>query len=373
MAKTRSLNLYELVGIEIGPGHLDGLATASTRALRRVDSPGRTGDVMKSAHARAIRAALDQQQRIVDQSRPRLSQFGLFMALPRTALDRINIAMRSRGEGNRRRVSRFPFSAQCRLLTPSGPLEGRTLDISAHGFRMGTAQPHLLAIGQECMVDIEGIGHVPCLIRQHGRHGINIAFTTPLQGGQRSALAGMLLRLAGEQEYMASRAREMSLAVTEKLEHCLDAGEISAADLFVNHEPVGPDPRLFAARDVQGGFAEMPAPPHPLTGHLEMAIQPLLLRLMDRFSDIEHLALTDRNGGTALMLSRAGLPAPECLRNPEPDAMTLRIARFTDDATIQFRPPGEGGASGLLELSATIKVHERRWGCARILMSTPHF
>jgi hypothetical protein len=373
MAKTRSLNLYELVGIEIGPGHLDGLATASTRALRRVDAQGRSGDVMKTANARAIRAALDQQQRIVDQSRPRLSQFGVFMALPRTALDRINIAMRSRGEGNRRRVSRFPFSAQCRLMTPSGLLEGRTLDISAHGFRMGTAQPHLLAIGQECMVDIEGIGHVSCIIRQHGRHGINIAFTAPLQGGHRSALAGMLLRLAGEQEYMASRAREMALAVTEKLEHCLNGGEISAADLFVNHEPALPDPRLFEGSGAHGGFAEMPAPPHPLTQHLGSAVGPLLGRLMGRFSDIEHLALTDRNGGTALVLSREGLLVPECLRHPEPDAMTLRIARFTDEATIQFRPPGEGGAAGLLELSSTVKVHDRRWGCARILMATPSF
>jgi hypothetical protein len=371
MAKSRKQNLYELVGIEIGPGHLDGLASASTRALRRLDANGRAGDVMKTANARAIRAALDQQQRIVDQSRPRLSQFGVFMALPRTALDRINIAMRSRGEGNRRRVARFPFSTQCKLLTPSGMLEGRTLDISAHGFRMGTAQPHLLAIGQECMVDIEGIGHVACIIRQHGRHGINIAFTAALQGGQRSALAGMLLRLAGEQEYMASRAREMSLAVTGKLEECLDTGAISAADLFVNHEPLGPDPMLMAAG--QGGFAEAPVPAHPLAGHLATAIQPLLLRLMERFPDIEHMALTDRNGGTALVLSRDGLMAPECLRNPEPDAMTLRIARFTDDATIQFRPPGEGGDSGLLELSASIKVHDRRWGCARILMSTPKF
>jgi hypothetical protein len=297
----------------------------------------------------------------------------MFMALPRTALDRINIAMRSRGEGNRRRVSRFPFSTQCRLKTPSGILEGRTLDISAHGFRMGTAQPHLLAIGQECMVEIEGIGHVSCIIRQHGRHGINIAFTSPLQGGQRSALAGMLLRLAGEQEYMASRAREMALVVTEKLEHCLDGGQISAADLFVNHEPLFPDPVLFEGAGGYGGFAEMPVIPHPLTGHLDAAVGPLLGRLMGRFSDIEHMALTDRNGGTALVLSREGLLAPECLRNPEPDAMTLRIARFTDEATIQFRPPGEGGASGLLELSSTVKVHGRRWGCARILMSTPHF
>jgi hypothetical protein len=373
MAKTRSLNLYELVGIEIGPGNLDGLATVSTKALRRVDAHGRSGDVMKTANARAIRAALDQQQRIVDQSRPRLSQFGMVMALPRTALDRINIAMRSRGEGNRRRVSRFPFSAQCRLMTPSGILEGRTLDISAHGFRMGTAQPHLLAIGQECMVEIEGIGHVSCIIRQHGRHGINIAFTSPLQGGQRSALAGMLLRLAGEQEYMASRAREMALVVTEKLEHCLNGGEISAADLFVNHEPALPDPMLFDGGGSYGGFAEMPVAPHPLTEHLGGAVGPLLGRLMGRFNDIEHLALTDRNGGTALVLSRAGLPVPECLRHPEPDAMTLRIARFTDEATIQFRPPGEGGASGLLELSATVKVHGRRWGCARILMATPTF
>ncbi|MGL4729032.1 MAG: PilZ domain-containing protein [Bosea sp. (in: a-proteobacteria)] len=366
MAKTKIIETNDLSGIELGPNHLDGLATASTKALRRLDKDGRAGDVMRTANARAIRAALDQQQRIYEQSRPRLSHHGVFMALPRAAMDRINIAMRSHGEGNRRRVARFPLSIPCRLMTSTGVLEGHTLDLSAHGCRMGTPHGHALAIGQECQVEIEGIGHVSCNIRQHGRHGINIAFATPLHGGQRSALAGLLLRIAGEQEHMNARARELSLMVTDALEQYLEDGKLTAKELFVIHEPTN---HLGELPDHVGKTVSA----HPLTATLETAAGPAFEKLMWRYDDIQYLALTDRNGNNVLLHVRAGKAVPDCLTALEPDAMTLRISRFNTQATIQFRPPSAGTRDGLglLEMSAPITLMGRRWGCARILMPTP--
>jgi PilZ domain len=368
MAKTKSIDINGLPDIALDADHLDGLATASTKALRRLDHDGRAGEVMRSSSARAIRAALDQQQRIYEQARPRLSQHGVFMALPHVALDRINIAMRSHGDGNRRRVARFPLSVPCRLTTSTGALEGRTLDISAHGSRMGTPHAHALAIGQECMIEIEGIGHVPCNIRQHGRHGINIAFVAPLQGGQRSALAGLLLRIAGEQEQMTTRARELALTVTDALEQEMQHGALTAKELFVIHEP----PASVGTQQDHAQAAEAVSL-HPLAAMLEIELGRHVEAMIKHHGDINYLALTDRNGNNALIRARTGKELPECLTNPEPDAMTLRIARFNTDATIQFRPPSAGtkDGRGLMELSAPINLIGRRWGCARMLMPLP--
>jgi hypothetical protein len=241
---------------------------------------------------------------------------------------------------------------------------------------MGAAQPHALAIGQECMAEIEGIGHVACNIRQHGRHGINIAFVAPLKGGQRSALAGLLLRLAGEQEHLITRVRELSLAVMDRIEQGLDSGAVTVKDLFVIREPPSlPLPILADDPQAPSGFAEAspPAAPHPLANVMADLAAVALETAMNRFGDATHLALTDRNGNNVVIQSRAGALLPECLSNPEPDAMTIRIARFSQEATLQFRPPsaGVGNGEGLMELSAPLIVRDRRWGCARMLMPLP--
>ncbi len=360
MAKTRSLNLYDLVGVEIGTPQLDGLASVSAAALRRSEGREAPRGPGFAANARAIRAALDQQQRIAEQSRQRLAQFGLPMATTSPALDRINIALRSRGEGDRRRVARFPYSTPCRLLHDQGVIPGRTLDISAHGFRMSAPHGHNLVTGEECTAEIDGIGRITCMIRHHGRHGINIAFSAPLNGAQRSALAGMLLRLAGEQEYMASRARELALSVTEALDTALRRGQTSFDLLFMN----------------VGGYAPgaRPVPdPHPMHGILGATCLAQLSALIEKFDDVLHVALTDRNGLNALIVSREGQPLPACLMEAPPDVMTMRVARFTEQATIQFRPPGrpDEPEEGFLELSSAIMVFGRRWGCARIFTPTP--
>jgi methyl-accepting chemotaxis protein len=354
---------------------LDALASlsAGNLSLTRARPPvANMGNAALNAAFSKIRESL-QSQRLAASG---AAVTGGSAPLTTLALERINLALQTLHGPERRKSLRFPYAARAVLEAGGATRSFRALDISREGLRLhGDTSAGMmdregngpdLSPGSECLVTLPELGSLRCTIRNRTETTLNLAFTSPTGYMFVSAMAGILLRLSSEQEFMAAKARELALQVEQVFEAGIRQSLTSCADLFDTDFQLVPDTM-----------------PHQFTTcasvYYEAALPELLASHRRRIDKAIYVVATTREGYVPVHDARWSLPQRigdeawnlRWARNRRiyHDVQTCRAARFAPQALVQGYPRDLADSEPdkiVLEASAPVFVRNRRWGCVQI-------
>ena len=344
---------------------LDHLANVSTAALENLAQARRQRDQGESrtAECRHIQEALKSTE--TSDERERLRAIAPGNALTASAIQRINLALQVLSGIERRKSPRFALALPALFETGDRSYRLKALDISAQGLRLSTTPDLDLRPGTHGRVTIGQIGPLPAEVRALGPAHASLIFVTAQDERPRAALAGLLLRLAGDQNFLASQAMQLALTVTERLEKALEDHEIDELVVFdLRYRPIaGTAPPQYTTRSLP---------------FLQQTLPPILEQARQQSRRIAYAVVADRNGYTPVHNPEFSQPPREYdsafnliyARDKRiyDDEVTMRAARFSKGAIIQSYQrdmPGHPHAH-VLDASAPVFVRGRRWGCARI-------
>jgi methyl-accepting chemotaxis protein len=370
----RSISLIkELVELGLTSHDLDSIATTNAATLTAAGARGSLSPHALSPHASAgsfaaIKSALETQMQVMGRA-PLLLNPGLVKSpVTSQAIERINIALQTTSLLERRKMPRRSLSWPCLVVINGAGHHMHCLDIGGHGVRVLGQDIPPAAIGDAAAIHIKKLGSLQCVVRNRGKHGLNLEFCLPLSPSERAMMAGILLGLSVEQDVMMSKARDLALCLTSLFEQGLEDRSLSAEALF----------------DTGYARVEGTAPPQyttRATGFYDTQLPPLLERVFSKDKDIVYAVATDRNGYTPVHnapFSRPQRPGETehnlvfCRnRRIYNDATTLRAARFSKAALVQTYPrdvPAQADRM-VMDASAPVFVQGRRWGCAQIAFS----
>ncbi len=359
-------------GPELNAPALDAIASLSASNLaltRKRDLGTEHGNAPMDTAFAAIREALDAQGNELLRAVPA----GAAAPLTTLALERINLALHTMHGPERRKSLRFPYAAHVTLEANGISHSLRTLDISSTGLRLygntatvGEPIPARFSPGTGCLVTLPQLGKLPCVVRNSSDTTLNLAFTAPANKGFVSAMAGILLRLSSEQEFMAAKARELALQVGQVFETGIRNERTTCGDLFdTDYQFVpGTMPQQFTTR---------------ATAYYDAVLPALLSGVRSRIDRAAYVVATTREGYVPVHREECSLP--QCVDDFEwnlkwsrnrriyHDTPTFRAARFAPQPLVQSYPRDLSDTEAdkiVMEASAPVIVRKRRWGCVQI-------
>lgn len=202
---------------------LDRIATASATALRRISAARWSGP------AELAGAPAPEPERW----QPALRRVGAPEPLAPIEPDCIGFHDASDAGGiDRRRLPRYALALPSTLVITGESRAVQAINIGAQGLRLAGAIPGNLPLGAQGVVRIGHLGPAPVEVRNLAPHQAGLAFLPDANREFRAMLAGLLLRLAAEQDLFASQVAHLASELADGVERALAFRAVSEKAVF---------------------------------------------------------------------------------------------------------------------------------------------
>lgn len=276
---------------------------------------------------------------------------------------RFVILLRQTEIGDRRVHDRLPCELGVTLSHRSGPVQGRSVDISEGGLLVKAPEIERFPVGSFARISIAGLGPAEVRVANHSSRGLHLAFKN-LAPEARAALTATLAGIReGNKEFVA-RAVEAAAEVAAAFENAVSSGKISFDDLFDNNYIPIPDtnPVQYRTR-----FLDL----------MEKILPPILFPRTETDKRTVLCVAIDRNGYIPVHRPHHSQPqrpddvewnAVHCRnRRIYNDPKRLAAARNTRPYLIQqYTREYEHKKQVLRPIAAPVRVFGKHWGAVRV-------
>lgn len=281
-------------------------------------------------------------------------------ALAQKLKTRSTIFLRQTEIGDRRRHDRLPCDLVITIQTHSGPVEGRTADISEGGVLMRLADAHAIAAGDAVICDIATLGRCRMRVVNHSHLGLHLHFVD-VPADVHEALEAKLHAIRTENGEFIERAVAVAAKISATFEAAIASGAVTQEQLFDNeYVPIeGTDPVQYRTR---------------FLSWMETVLPEILEPFRSSDERIAFCAAVDRNAYLPVhnrMYSQPQRPgdvawntAHSRNRRIFDDRAGLAAARNTRPYLIQnyLRDMGSGVTVMMQEIDIPIRVNGKHWG-----------
>ena len=276
---------------------------------------------------------------------------------------RFVILLRQTEIGDRRDSDRLPCELNVTLTHASGPVQGRSFDISQGGLLVKIPEVQRFVIGSIILISIEEIGDAEARVANHSSQGLHLAFKQ-LKPGMRSKLEAKLAQIREDNKEFIERAIDTAADVSGASEHAISTGKMTFDDLFDNNYlPIeGTTPVQYRTR-----FLDV----------MEKILPPILYPRTETDKRIVLCVAIDRNG--YIPVHRPHHSQPQRAGDVEWNAVHSRNRRLYNDpkrlaAARNTRPYliqqysriYENKKQVLRPVAAPVRVFGKHWGAVRV-------
>ena len=281
-------------------------------------------------------------------------------ALTEKLKTRFTIFLRESQVGDRRRHDRLPCQIGVLLQGSAGAIRGQTADLSEGGMLARATGAEAAPIGSVMSAQLDGVG--ACRVRLVNRSPLGLHLEFAEMGSEvRAHLERKLVAIREENRAFTSHAIDAANAIARALEHAVNQGRVSRAELFDNdYVPIeGTEPVQLRTRFLTAMEQVLPAIQEPL---------------LASDSRMVFCAAVDRNGYLPVHNRKYSQPqrsgdvawnTANCRnRRIFDDRAGLAAARNVRPYLIQnyLRDMGNGVTVMMREIDAPIRVFGKHWG-----------
>lgn len=276
---------------------------------------------------------------------------------------RFVILLRQTEIGDRRAHDRLPCELDVTLSHPSGPVQGRSFDISEGGLLVKTNEADRFPIGSIAQISIASVGTAEVRVANHSSRGLHLAFKS-LTPETHAGLAATLNGIRDGNKEFVERAIEAAGEVSAAFEEAVSTGKITFDDLFDNNYiPIeGTDPVQYRTR-----FLDL----------TEKILPPILYPRIETDKRTVLCVAIDRNGYIPVHRPHHSQPqrpgdvewnATHCRnRRIYNDPKRLAAARNTRPYLIQqYSREYDSKKQVLRPIAVPVRIFGKHWGAVRV-------
>jgi len=327
------------------------------------EAAGRTSEFVEHVGERV--SAIDgASARVVDLGAAAQEECGVLGGLIDMLDHRVVMLLRQSDQGDSGALDRLPAAIAVTVHAGTDTHAGTTVDLSEVAATLNPIEGWLPRPGEQCTLEIEGIGRVPAVLTGASKFGLNFALHpegTPAEETLRARVDAIRAEHDGPIALAVSTANAVSAAI----EAAVTAGRLAEDDVFdLDYKPIaGTNPQQFSTRYLEVFDAILPDIQEPPTKDDPQMV---------------FCAAVDRNG--YLPVHNLAYSKPQRPDDPVWNAGNSRNRRIFDDraglnAARNTRPflvqsyardMGNGQVVIMKEVDAPISVFGRHWGGLRM-------
>lgn len=285
---------------------------------------------------------------------------GACRELVETLVEQFMVMVRETPLGDRRAAPRLAFFSHCTLATATRQYAARTIDISMTGALVSLDATDGFRRGQPIRLTLPDTPPLMGTVAGISQYGLHIAFDIGhiVNAPARIPLRRMLNTVQHHDDGLVARVHALAREIRTTLERIVAEGSCSHVDLIA--------PELVPPRESDGVTYG-----HPCADLFQMHLGPFLAGLVQRATDVAHVAAMDRAGYVAAGVGSGQTGGPDAPWRPgrlRQDQESRRHARNLRPS-VAHNLRDEAGLVRVI--SAPIFLGGRHWGCAEIGFRLP--